>query len=149
SIAKPACATCHREQAGDYAAGAHGKARSGGNESAPGCALCHGSAHELASPKSPVFRSAVPDTCGMCHWDVVEQYRGSVHGQALAQGVTDAPLCTDCHGEHRIVKHTNEASPVHRSNIRETCASCHDNVRLNRKFGLPADRLVSFDSSFH
>jgi cytochrome b subunit of formate dehydrogenase len=148
-IAKPACESCHPEQARDYAASAHGKARAGGNDGAPSCSLCHGGAHELTSPKSPSFRTAVPDTCAMCHADVVEQYRASVHGQALSRGVNDAPLCTDCHGEHKIVKHTNEASPVHRSHIRETCASCHANVRLSRRFGLPPDRVLSFDASFH
>ena len=149
NIPKPQCVTCHADQAGDYANGVHGLARKAGNESTPDCALCHGSAHEMQSPKSQVFRMAVPDTCGMCHSDVVEQYRASVHGQALANGITQAPLCTDCHGEHKIIKHTNEASPVNSSHIRDTCGSCHDNVRLTRKFGLPTDRLVSFDSSFH
>jgi cytochrome b subunit of formate dehydrogenase len=149
NIPKPQCITCHEEQAGDYAGGVHGLARKAGNESTPDCALCHGSAHELLPPKSQAFRTAVPDTCGMCHTDVVEQYRASVHGQALAKGVTQAPLCTDCHGEHKIIKHTNEASPVNAAHIRDTCGSCHGDVRLTRKFGLPTDRLVSFDSSFH
>jgi cytochrome b subunit of formate dehydrogenase len=85
----------------------------------------------------------------MCHSDVVEQYRASVHGQALANGITQAPLCTDCHGEHKIIKHTSEASPVNAAHIRDTSGSCHGNVRLTRKFGLPEDRLVSFDSSYH
>jgi cytochrome b subunit of formate dehydrogenase len=120
-----------------------------GNEGAPDCALCHGSAHELLDPKSQAFRAAVPDTCGMCHAEVVEQYRASVHGQALARGITQAPLCTDCHGEHKILKHTNEASSVNSAHIRDTCGSCHGDVRLTRKFGMPSDRLISFDSSFH
>jgi cytochrome b subunit of formate dehydrogenase len=149
NIAKPQCVNCHADQAGDYADGVHGQARKAGNEGAPDCALCHGSAHEMQSPKSAAFRIAVPDTCGMCHSEVVEQYRGSVHGKALAAGITQAPLCTDCHGEHKIISHTSEASPVNPAHIRDTCGSCHDNVRLTRKFGLPSDRLVSFDSSFH
>jgi len=149
NIPKPACTTCHEEQAGEYAGGVHGQARKRGNEGAPDCALCHGSAHELLPPKSEAFRTSVPDTCGMCHAEVVEQYRASVHGQALARGVTQAPLCTDCHGEHRILKHTSQASPVNVSQIRDTCGSCHGNVRLTRRFGMPSDRLVSFDSSFH
>jgi len=148
-IEKPACVSCHADQAGDYDQSAHGMARKSGNEGAPDCAVCHGSAHELLAPKSQPFRTAVPDTCGMCHTEVVDQFRASVHGQALARGVTQAPLCSDCHGEHKILKHTNSASPVNKSHIRETCASCHDNVRLSRKFGMPRDRLVSFDSSFH
>ena len=149
NVPKPVCATCHQDQAGDYASGVHGLARKGGNESAPDCALCHGSAHELIPPKSQTFRVSVPDTCGMCHSEVVEQYRASVHGQALARGITQAPLCTDCHGEHKIIKRSNQASPVNAAHIRDTCGSCHGDVRLTRKFGMPSDRLVSFDSSFH
>ena len=148
-IAKPSCTTCHADQAGDYAGSAHGLARKSGNEGAPDCGLCHGSAHELLPPKTQTFRAAVPDTCGMCHTDVVEQYRSSVHGQAMARGITQAPLCTDCHGEHKIVKHTNETSPVNAAHIRDTCGSCHGDLRLSRKFGLPSDRMISFDSSFH
>ncbi|HUA62284.1 MAG TPA: cytochrome b/b6 domain-containing protein [Verrucomicrobiae bacterium] len=149
NIPKPQCTTCHTDQAADYAGGVHGQARAHGNDSAPDCGLCHGSAHEMAQPKSQAFRAAVPDTCGMCHPEVVEQYRASVHGQALAKGITQAPLCTDCHGEHKIIKHTNEDSPVNGAHIRDTCGNCHGDVLLTRKFGLPSDRLVSFDSSFH
>jgi len=148
-IAKPACTTCHTDQAGDYAKGVHGQARKAGNQGAPDCGLCHGSAHELLSPKSQAFRAGVPDTCGMCHSEVVDQFRASIHGQALARGITQAPLCTDCHGEHNIIKHTSEASPVNSAHIRDTCGNCHADVKLTRKFGLPSDRLVSFDSSFH
>ena len=149
NIPKPVCSNCHADQAGDYDKGVHGQARKGGNDAAPDCSLCHGGAHELLAPKSQAFRMAVPDTCGMCHTEVVGQFRSSVHGQALARGVTQAPLCTDCHGEHKILKHTNAASSVNVSNIRDTCGSCHGDVRLTRKFGMPSDRLVSFDSSFH
>jgi cytochrome b subunit of formate dehydrogenase len=148
-VPKPACNTCHENQATDYAGGVHGAERKKGNEGAPDCAMCHGSAHEVVSPKSQAFRMAVPDTCGMCHTQVAEQYRASVHGQALARGVTEAPLCGDCHGEHKIIRPKNEASPVNKAHIRETCGTCHDDVRLNRKFGLPSDRVLSFDTSFH
>src|SRR5437764_1267005 len=148
-VSKPSCTTCHQDQAGDYASGIHGQERKRGNQGAPDCAMCHGSAHELQAPKSQAFRMAAPDTCAMCHTQVVDQYRASVHGQALARGVTQAPLCTDCHGEHKIIKPSNEASPVNAGHIRDTCGSCHADVRLTRKFGLPNDRVLSFDSSFH
>ena len=148
-VAKPVCATCHADQATDYAGSVHGLAQAHGNQSAPDCGVCHGSAHELLSAKSEAFRKAVPDTCGGCHAKVAEQYQASVHGQAVARGVTQAPLCTDCHGEHNISKHTDGNSPVNAANIRMTCGGCHDNVLLTRKFGMPSDRLVSFDSSFH
>ncbi|MGA3015553.1 MAG: cytochrome b/b6 domain-containing protein [Bryobacteraceae bacterium] len=149
NIPKPQCITCHQEQAGDYALGVHGMARKNGNEGAPDCAMCHGSAHELLFPQSTEFRKAVPDTCGMCHSEVADQYRTSVHGQALARGVTQAPICNDCHGEHKILKPGNAASTVNAAHIRDTCGSCHGNVRLSREFGLPSDRVVSFDASYH
>jgi len=149
NVPKPACVTCHQDEAGDYASGVHGQARKAGNEGAPDCSVCHGSAHELLDPKSQAFRAALPDTCGMCHTDEAAQYRASVHGQAVARGVTQAPICTDCHGEHKIIAPANEASPVNASHIRDTCGSCHGDVRLTRKFGLPSDRLISYDSSYH
>ena len=149
NIPKPACITCHADQAGDYDKGVHGQARKGGNDGAPDCSLCHGSAHELLPPKSQAFRTAVPDTCGMCHTEVVDQFRASVHGQALARGITQAPLCTDCHGEHKILKHTNAASPVNASHIRDTCGSCHGDVRLPASSECPTTGWCSFDSSFH
>lgn len=146
---KPACTNCHASQAGDYEKGVHGQAVKGGNAGAPDCGMCHGDAHQLLAPKSQAFRTAVPETCGMCHTEVVAQFQASVHGQALARGVTQAPLCTDCHGEHNIIKHTNASSPVNAAKIRDTCGSCHGDVRLGRKFGMPSDRIVSFDASFH
>jgi formate dehydrogenase gamma subunit len=85
----------------------------------------------------------------MCHTDVATAYQASVHGKAVARGILQAPVCTDCHGEHSILPPSNAASPVNSQNIRDTCGACHGDVRLARKFGLPADRLVSFDASFH
>src|SRR5260370_27472998 len=57
NIPKPACTTCHADQAGDYDKGVHGQARKGGNEGAPDCSLCHGGAPEIPPPKSRTFRT--------------------------------------------------------------------------------------------
>jgi cytochrome b subunit of formate dehydrogenase len=148
-VPKPVCATCHSTAAKDYARGVHGQAATKGNGAAPGCATCHGKAHQLESTKTSQFRLAIPDTCGLCHAEIAEQYKESVHGRAVARGVVQAPVCTDCHGEHSILAPSNASSPVHSSHIRDTCASCHADVRLTRRFGLPGDRIISFDASFH
>ena len=148
-VEKPTCAACHAEVAGEHARGVHGQAIKHGNTAAPNCSVCHGSAHELARPSSTNFRKNVPEICGMCHSDIAAQFEASVHGKALARGLPDAPLCTDCHGEHSILAPKNPASPVASLHIRETCASCHGDVRLARKFGLPPDRITTFDASFH
>ncbi len=148
-VPKPGCAQCHPQVASEDARGAHGRARAAGNQMAPDCAMCHGSPHETVRPSSQPFRRAVPDTCGMCHTEVVDQYRASVHGKALMEGNANAPLCTDCHGEHSILSRRDASSPVNAAQIRDTCARCHGDIRLSRKFGLPADRVLSFDASFH
>ena len=148
-IAKPECAQCHPQVAGEHASGVHGRARVQGNQAAPDCGICHGSPHETLRPRSQQFRQAVPDTCGMCHTEQTQQYLESVHGTALKRGIPDAPLCTDCHGEHSILPRSQADSPVSPNRIRDTCARCHGDVRLSRRFGLPADRVLSFDASFH
>jgi cytochrome b subunit of formate dehydrogenase len=148
-IAKPDCAACHSAIAKDYSHGVHALAARKGNLMAPDCATCHGKAHELEAARTVQFRAAVPDLCGSCHSEVAEQYQDSVHGQAVKRGLIQAPVCTDCHGEHSILAPTNASSSVHPSHVRDTCAGCHDDVRLTRRFGLPADRIVSFDASFH
>jgi cytochrome b subunit of formate dehydrogenase len=149
NVPKPVCRQCHQGQEADYERGVHGQAIKNGNAAAPDCGMCHGTAHELQRPKSAEFREKVPETCGMCHSEVAAQFAKSVHGQALAKGITQAPICTDCHGEHSILAPTNAASPVNAGNIRDTCGNCHGNVQLSRRFNLPSDRVVSFDASFH
>jgi len=149
NLPKPACSQCHQGQQADYDRGEHGQALKSGNAAAPDCGVCHGTAHELLPPKSAEFREKVPETCAMCHSEVAGQFRNSVHGRALAKGITQAPICTDCHGEHSILAPTNKASTVYAGNIRDTCGNCHGNVQLSRRFNLPADRVVSFDASFH
>lgn len=149
NVPKPACVTCHSSQVQDYSMGVHGRAVKAGNQGAPDCAVCHGNVHETATTRTDKFHKALPETCGMCHDKVVSEFKASVHGKAVERGVKDAPLCTDCHGEHSILPHREKASPVSAGHVSETCARCHGNVRLTRKFGLPPDRITSFDASFH
>jgi len=148
-VAKPRCASCHANMASDYALSGHGMATDAGNKAAPDCSTCHGKAHEIENTKTSQFRASVPDLCGACHADVLSEYQGSVHGVAVKKGVIQAPVCTDCHGEHSILPAKNAASTVNPNHVRDTCANCHNSVRLMRRFGLPSDRIVSFDSSFH
>jgi cytochrome b subunit of formate dehydrogenase len=149
NIPKPVCAGCHTQAAADYSKGVHGQAVAKGNSGAPECSTCHNSAHEVLDPQSVSFRKAIPDTCGMCHSDIADQYKSSVHGAAVSRGELNAAVCTDCHGEHLILTKKNESSPVNSLHQRETCGQCHGNVALARRFGLPTDRLTTFDASFH
>ena len=148
-VEKPKCADCHEEIVAQHGLSVHGQELKKGNAGAPECSTCHGGVHEIKSTRSAEFHQGVPETCGMCHTDVATQFKASVHGKALASGIKEAPICNDCHGEHNIQRITSSQSPVNAANIRETCASCHADVRLNRKFNLPADRISTFEASFH
>jgi cytochrome b subunit of formate dehydrogenase len=116
------------------------------------CSDCH-RPHDVLSasdPRSSVWRTNVPETCGACHADVLAAYRGSVHGEALARGVRQAPVCTDCHGEHRILGAREPTSPVFAANIAlETCGRCHADARLSEKYGLRAGAVAAFQDSYH
>ncbi len=149
NVPKPVCVGCHAQQVGEHANSIHGKQLKAGNAAAPGCDTCHGAAHEIGRARTAEFRQSVPDTCGACHSDVNEHFSASVHGKAITAGRLDAPVCTDCHGEHGILPKTDAASGVSAGRIRDTCARCHGNLTLSKRFGLPADRITSFDSSFH
>jgi cytochrome b subunit of formate dehydrogenase len=148
-IAKSTCSTCHTNMANDYARSVHARASQKGNAAAPDCSTCHGKAHEIENTKTPHFRAAVPDLCGACHIEVASDFQESVHGTAVKKGIMQAAVCTDCHGEHSILEPTNAGSSVNPKHVRDTCAVCHNSVRLAREFGFPGDRIVSFDASYH
>lgn len=135
-----------------YEKSVHGRAVHEGNDAAATCIDCHGS-HGMKkgnTPSSSVARNNIAATCGRCHADVLEQYRGSIHGTALQAGVTASATCTDCHGEHNILSPSDAASPVAARNVSaQVCSPCHASVKLTQKYGLAADRFQSFADSYH
>ena len=101
------------------------------------CVSCHGSHFVLPvrDPLSPVHERHQVDTCGRCHADatlmakyglpadVVQDFRGSVHGKALIEGEHPAaPGCTECHGSHG-------AAPPRTGDVRQVCGNCHSVVQ--------------------
>ena len=150
--AKPAgpvvCANCHDKAAGTYETSVHGMARKAGDTGAAQCTDCHG-VHDIKkvnNPISPVNRDNLGATCGQCHPDAVKDWRGSIHGTAMAAGVREAPGCTDCHSEHSI-QSLKGASPLVVS--RQVCSRCHGDARMNAKFSLPNNRVTTFFDSYH
>ncbi|OFW36549.1 MAG: hypothetical protein A3J28_06935 [Acidobacteria bacterium RIFCSPLOWO2_12_FULL_60_22] len=134
-----------------YSQSVHARALAEGRGGA-NCADCHG-AHGIypgADARSTVFRFRVADTCGRCHTEIRRTYGESIHGQAIARGVTGAAVCTDCHGEHAHLPPGDRTSPVYAATISsESCSRCHGDVRLNEKYSLPADRVLSYQESYH
>ncbi|MBI2837124.1 MAG: hypothetical protein HYX75_02345 [Acidobacteria bacterium] len=135
----------------DYAQSVHAIEVAKGNPKAPVCQSCHGT-HDIQHPKKPgsrVFRAAVAATCGSCHLDEFAQYRGSIHGTAVAHGNPDAPTCTSCHGEHRVLAPADPSSTVAPAHVSATCSTCHAAVGIVGKYGIDVEQVATYQESFH
>jgi formate dehydrogenase gamma subunit len=135
-----------------YLQSVHGRAIAGGNGKAANCNSCHGN-HDIypaRDARSNVNHWRVAETCAQCHTEIAKTYNESIHGEASREGVKDAPVCVDCHGEHLILDPKNPASPVNAANVSvETCARCHASARMANLYDLPADRVPSYADSYH
>lgn len=160
------CARCHEDEAlvrekeipikkplKAYIRSVHGKAVvERGEVYAAVCSDCHGT-HDIRrgnEPSSTINRLNVPKTCGKCHYGVFTAFMGSIHGEGFKKGAQDAPVCTTCHGEHEILPPEIPESLVWRGKIsKETCTQCHASERIVKKYGIPADRFITYEDSYH
>lgn len=118
------------------------------------CLDCHWSDGGLPGTKVDFTqewkRARVPSTCGKCHQNIAITYRDSIHGKAaIEKGNPDAPVCTNCHGEHAIFQKTSLEAKSHPANVVKLCSSCHAAMPLLQRNKMPVDRLSSYDESFH
>jgi hypothetical protein len=137
---------------GSYQESVHGRAIENGSQKAAVCTDCHGGHEILAANEdhSPISKSNVPATCGKCHAEVTQTFMASIHGQGIARGNGMSPACTDCHGIHSIRNIKDPNSPVAGQNLsQDTCARCHEGVRLSQEFGLPGNRVSTYLDSYH
>ena len=159
---KVSCIRCHYRgnvagapQQVDYEAyrrSVHGRLSAGGDDKAPSCQGCHGN-HRVFShddQRARIARSNIPATCGTCHLEIYSEYIESVHGHAVKEGKTlETAICTDCHGEHEILRHENPESSVFSTHVAETCSRCHGALPLMRKYGIEVEQVATYEESFH
>lgn len=133
-----------------YEHSVHGMANKNGSAAAT-CTDCHGSHNLLRStdPQSKLYWQNIPATCGKCHENIAQTYSRSIHGQAVKDGVKDAPTCTDCHGEHAIASVASDDSKVSPAHVSATCAECHAAERIVTKYRLPKFAVETYMDSFH
>jgi predicted CXXCH cytochrome family protein len=141
------CAKCHSDPAymkkfkpdlpvdqyEKYVTSVHGKRNAEGDPKVATCISCHSthSIFQVKDPRSPVYVTNIPDTCGKCHadkkymaeykipTDQLQNYKASVHGIALLKkSDLSAPACNSCHGNHG-------ATPPGITSIANVCGSCH------------------------
>lgn len=116
-----------------YRTSFHGQRLVEGDQKVATCTDCHQSHGILpaSDPRSPVYPTNVPATCGACHADAdymagygiptdqLATYGRSVHGRPLLEGHDiSAPACNDCHGNHG-------AMPPGVKSLANVCGQCH------------------------
>ncbi len=129
----------------------HGRLAEAGDPRAPLCQDCHGT-HEVRPPDDPtsrVHRRNIPEDCGRCHARALEEYRSGLHGRLAGEGNLDAPVCTDCHSEHQILRPTDPESSVSPTHIPEACARCHEDQQVMDRYGIDVAPVRTFRTSFH
>ena len=134
-----------------YDESVHGLARETNGTKTAVCTDCHG-IHDIVPPSEPaskMFWQNIPATCGKCHKDIQKTFDRSVHGVAAAKNKRDAPVCTDCHGEHKIAAVSNAASKVASANIPVTCGQCHKAERIATRYGFQTNVVDTYVESFH
>jgi Cytochrome c554 and c-prime len=94
-----------------------------------GCTGCHSdinpAAHPPAENKIKSARSfAITTTqlCRNCHADKFDQWQTSVHAALVRAGNPAAPICTDCHNPHAVMK--GAATQIEQV----PCKKCHDDI---------------------
>jgi uncharacterized membrane protein YfcA len=107
---------------------------------------------------APTSVGRVSMTCERCHDDpevlrhtelppqCVEGFDGTMHGVALAHGITDVATCPSCHRAHDVLPASDPRSSVSPNEMERTCGACHPEVtpsmiaRVRHREGRPQSR---------
>lgn len=165
------CVACHRDMEDetltppveDWLTSVH-------KEAGVGCESCHGGDPSIDDVEAmatddytgvPAVKE-IPELCGSCHSDPdkmrkynlrvdeYELFRRSGHGRALYErGDTKVATCVSCHGSHDIFSKSDTRSPVHYSNLPQTCGKCHSDAEYMKGYGLPTDQVEEYGKSYH
>jgi hypothetical protein len=135
-LPRVSCATCHDEPVKLHTSSVHAQVEKGAT-----CVSCHGM-HDILPSSDTASRTHplnIQKTCATCHTgghlvgpagEVGTEYRDSVHGRAIERsGLVVSANCTSCHASHDIRRKSDPESRVHRSNIANTCGTCHQGIQ--------------------
>ena len=101
------------------------------------CADCHNYISHNLDDHALSEKSQKAD-CYMCHKQVANEHRESIHGISLQEGIDEAAQCWDCHGDHDIKPAHDPQSKVIPENLANTCGRCHDDEKLIEKYDIVA-----------
>ena len=135
-----------------YQQSVHGKAVAAGSDKAAVCTDCHGEHDILAGDRSQVADQQVQRSRHLRQ--VPRQHQAGVRAKHPRAGDRARQLAGA--GVHRLPRHSHHqgahAIPIPRWRRRmcgNTCAQCHGSVRCPSEFGMPADRVTTYLSSYH
>ncbi len=92
------------------------------------CIDCH-QRNDVVPHVSPNVKSrrdlalAEYEGCKRCHFENYTRTLDSMHFDAMAKGKENAPVCTDCHGAHTVIRLEES-----RTKIAQTCSQCHEEI---------------------
>ncbi len=103
------------------------------------CSDCH-DVHTFDVPprgtsERKEWHLSVPQVCGKCHEDHLEDWTGSIHGkEATEKHNLKTAVCSDCHTTHDIIGSSSDKAKL---SITASCGECHK------------DQLASYKASYH
>jgi len=103
------------------------------------CSDCH-NVHTFDVPprgtqERKEWHLTVPDICGKCHEDHLEDWTGSAHGrEATEKKNLKTAVCSDCHTTHDIIGSSTDKAKL---SITASCGDCHK------------DAYESYKASYH
>ncbi|MCZ7392497.1 MAG: hypothetical protein ABOK23_01745 [Candidatus Methanoperedens sp.] len=103
----------------------------GGNPNAKTEADAHASMKNVSDPNSTIYFKNIPDTCGKCHADVLDNFRNTMHYQRL-RAESRAPSCITCHQPHTF-------KVLKASELTNVCSVCHNPKDNIAPPGVPND----------
>ncbi len=140
------CNFCHsaeRHAKDDLAHGQIMLLDAGGAEA--NCTHCHTYHWNVPGRDNATLRIERTE-CVHCHGLENRQYRKSIHGIAHAEGIAEAPYCTDCHGEKDVQRAADQFTPA---GIIELCSRCHTDRETMLKFRINPYVVAGYKDTYH
>jgi hypothetical protein len=87
---------------------------------------------------STIFYRNLPETCGKCHTDELNQFKQSLHYERL-KALEQAPSCDTCHRPH-------EFNILNVSEFHDVCNNCH-NPAMNIAPDVPEKAITALEAA--
>ncbi len=109
-----------------------------GNSSSDVKEIAHIGVSRSSETNSTVFYRNVPETCGKCHSNELNQFKDSLHYQRL-KALKQAPTCDTCHEPH-------EFKVLNKTQFQDICSSCH-NTEMKIAPDIPEKAVNAFENT--